>query len=178
MIFLAMLLAAAAVPDRFVLMDETVQVPAASWRDYPIELRQRPALVECSFSVEGGGSGVRVALMQRAEVERLRAGQRHHVLAATGYERAQRFRFPVPAGDYSIVVDNRLEGRGPADVHLRVALAFTGPEPEAQVLSPARRASVVAASILFFLAVAFFAGRKLKKAVLDRRPPPGATGSL
>jgi hypothetical protein len=176
MILLGLLLALAAAPDRIVLMDETAQVPAASWRDYPIELHQRPAFVECEFKVESGGSGVRVALMQRGEVERLRAGQGHHVLAATGYERHQRFRFPVPAGDYSVVVDNRLEGRGPAEVHLRVALVFTDPEPEAQVLSPARRAFVIAASILFFLAVAFFAGRKLRKAVLERRTPPGTAG--
>ncbi len=175
MIVLGFLLALAAAPDRFVLMDETVEVPPAAWRAFDLELRQRPAMVDCSFSVVSGGSGVRVALMRREEVERLRAGEGHHVLVATGYERSQRFRFPVPAGEYSLVVDNRLEGRGPAEVRLRIDLLFAGSQLEPQVLSPARKAVVVAASILFFLVVAFFAGRKLRRAVSERRgesPPP------
>lgn len=169
MIVVGVLLALAAAPDRFVLMDETVEVPPAAWRAFDLELRQRPAMVDCSFSVSSVGSGVRVALMRREEVDRLRAGKGHHVLIATGYERAQRFRFPVPAGDYSIVVDNRLEGRGPAEVRLRVALVFAGSQPEPRVLSPARKAVVVAASILFFLSIAFFAGRKLRRAVTECR---------
>jgi hypothetical protein len=176
---LALLLALAAAPDRLVLMDETVQVPAARWRAFDLELRQRPARIDCNFAVAGGGSGVRVALLRRDDLDRLRDGVRHRELAATEYERAASLRYQASAGAYSLVVDNRLEGRAPAAVHVRVVLTFIDGATEAIELPPGRKAVVILLSILFFAAVAFFAGRRLLPALLSRgprNPPPPLWG--
>jgi hypothetical protein len=161
--------ALAAAPGHFVLMDETVDVPRAAWRAFDLELRRQPALIHCSFSVESGGSGVRLALMRRADSERLRSGKSHHVLAATGYRRSDDLRYPASEGEYSLIVDNSLEGRGPARARVLVELVFANAQPAPVFLPPGRKALVVVTSILFFAGVAFYAGRKLRRAVSERR---------
>ncbi len=172
--FALALLAFAAPGGRLAILEDTVEVPAADWRAFDLELRQRPALIDCRFTVRSGGSGVRVAVLRREELARLRAGQGHHILAATGFERDGALRVGVPAGRYSLVIDNRLEGRGPARVWVQVSLVLAGSPPEARTISPQRRAVVIAASVLFFLTVVLFAGRKLQRALASRRaaPPP------
>ena len=160
-------------------MDETVEVPAAQWRAFDLELRQKPAMVTSNFAVVHGGSGVRMALLRRDDLDRLRAGERHRELAATEYERAASLRYPAREGAYSLVIDNRLEGREPASVHLRVALVFTDGMPAAIELPPGRKAAVIALSILFFALVVYFAGRKLGPALSKsppRNPPPPLWG--
>lgn len=166
---LALLLALVAAPGSFVLMDETVEVPRAAWRAFDLELLERPALIHCSFSVESGGSGVRLALMRRVDSTRLRSGESNHVLAATAYRRSGEFRYPAPQGDYSLIVDNSLEGRGPARVRVLVELVFANAQPPPEYLPPGRKALVVVASILFFAGVVFYATQKLRRAVSERR---------
>ena len=79
--------------------------------------------------------------------ERLEAGQGYHTLAATAYQRSGGLAYWAEAGDYVVAVDNRLEGRGPADVRLRVWLVFESPAAPPRTLSPERRAVVEAAGI-------------------------------
>lgn len=168
------LLAAPAPPERLLLIDDTFEVPAAGWRSLDLELRQRSALIECRFAVSGGGAGVRVALLRVEDLERLRAGQSHRVLASSGFEESGNLRLAVPPGRYSLLLDNRLEGRRPAQVRVQTSVVFAPGSPAAAELSPQRRALVVALSVVFFLAVALFAGRKLKRALEDRnrtQPP-------
>jgi hypothetical protein len=154
---LALLLAVAASPGHLVLLDETVKVPAADWRAFRIPLRQQPARIECGFSVLEGGSGVRVALLQG-----------HHTLAATAYQRSGGFAYAAAPGEYVIVLDNRMEGRGPAEVRLRVSLAFDGAPAGPRTLSPKRRAVVVGLSVLLFAAILVFAGGRLGRAFNTR----------
>jgi hypothetical protein len=154
------------------LMEDTVEVPAAGWRTFDLEFRQRPAILDCRFSVHSEGAGVRVALVRRGDLDRLRDGRGHRILAATGFEREGRLRAALPPGDYSLLVDNRLEGRGPAEVWVKATVVFPPGAPEARVLSPERRAVVVATSLLLFLLVVLFAGRKLRRAMAHRPPPP------
>ena len=45
---------------------------------------------------------------------------------------------------------------------------------EPQVLSPARRAAVVLVSLVFFVAIAFYSGRKLRRALVRRPKEPQA----
>jgi hypothetical protein len=163
---LAIFLLLAASPGTVALLDETVQVPAAEWRSFDIELRQQPAIIECRYWVDSGGAGVRVALMHQADLEQLRAGLGHRVLTATEYRKSGGFRYgPGPLGDYSLVVDNRLEGRGPAQVHLAVWLEFPGPPPQARELSPQRRLVVILVTAAYMAAIAVFAARRLKGAL-------------
>jgi hypothetical protein len=163
------LLAAAAPPERLLLMDDTFEVPAADWRSLDLELRQRPAVIDCRFAVRHGGSGVRVALLRLEDLDRLRAGKSHRVLASSSFEQGGKLHVAVPPGRYSLLLDNRLEGRGPAQVWVQASLVFATGPPIAAVLSPQRRAVVVALSLIFFIAVALFAGRKLKQALKQRR---------
>jgi hypothetical protein len=166
---LALLLALTAAPGHFVLLDEIVAVPAAGWRAFGIPLPQRPARIECDFSVQRGGSGVRVALLRREEFDRMSRDQGHRELAATAYQRSGGFTYAAPPGDYVLVVDNRMEGRGPARVRLRVSLAFGAAGAEPRTLSARRRAVVIAVSVLVFAVIALFAGSKLRRALGTRQ---------
>jgi hypothetical protein len=173
---LALAAARAAAPRALPLIDETVTVPAADWRGIGIPLRRQPARIECGFSVASGGSGVRVALLDRGQFERMNAGQGHRELAATAYRRSGGFAYGAHPGDYVLVVDNRMEGRGPAEVRLEVTLIFDDARPVPRTLSPERRAAVVALSVLFFAAVAWIAGRRLLRAFAA--PPRGPSPPL
>jgi hypothetical protein len=168
---LAVILLLAASAGRLVVMDETVQVPAQQWQAFDLELKQMPAVVECRYSVAGKGAGVRLALMHRADEERFRAGMRHHVLAATEFQRSGglRFRLPNP-GEYSVVLDNRLEGRGAAQVQLTVSVLFPGAVPEPAGLPPGRKWTVVLLAFLYIGAVMTFAVRRLGSALIGKRP--------
>jgi hypothetical protein len=169
----ALLLLLAAAPERVVLIDEVVAVPAKGWRDFAITLRQRPAVLECRYTVSGG-SGVRALLLQRSDVERLREGRPHQPIAATAFVHAGALRAapPVP-GDYSLVLDNALEGRGPALVRLTVSLTFGVAQPAARELPAGRRLTVICLSALFLFAVAGYVGWRLHIAL--GRPPHGSS---
>jgi hypothetical protein len=52
---------------------------------------------------------------------------------------------------------------------LAAAVQSTQFHVEPQALSPERRAAVVLVSLVFFVAIAFYSGRKLRRA-LSRRP--------
>ena len=169
---LALVLALAAAPRALPLLDETVTVPAADWRAFGIPLRQQPARMECSFSVASGGSGVRVMVLEQAQFELMNAGHPYRALAATAYQRSGGFGYAARAGDYAIVVDNRMEGRGAAQVRLGVTLIFAGGEALPRTLSPQRRAVVVGMSVLLFAAILLFAGSRLKRAFSGRTRDP------
>jgi hypothetical protein len=166
---LAVLLLAAAT-SRVLLMDEIVEVPPSGLRAVDVSLRQRPAVVECSFTVLSRTSGVRVALMTAAEARRFQHGRAHEVLRATPFQRSGSFRQPVSErGDYRIVIDNRMEGRGPARVQLHVSLVFgDGSVAAPQTLSMGRRFLVVCLSLLFFVGVTVWVGRRVRLAI-ERR---------
>lgn len=164
----ALLLLLLADPWRLTLLDETVEAPARGWEQIGIQLEQRPAVVECRYRVENGRS-VRVMFLERAQFERFERGLSHRVLAGAELGGSGAFRFrPRRTGDYSVVIDNRLEGRGPARVHLNISLIFPG--AEARELSPERRAAVIAITIVVMGAIVWFAARRLKGALLGRRP--------
>jgi hypothetical protein len=164
---LALLLLLAAVPDRVPVVEETIVVPAGDWRAIDLTLQQRPAIVECAFRVVRGKSGVRLALIPRDDLEHLQGGESHHVIAATAFERSGALRVRPPAlGEYALVVDNRMEGRTPAQVKLDVWLDFGAlSEMPVRTLSTQRRIAVIAVTLVLFGAVAVFAGRRLQRAV-------------
>ena len=159
---LALALLAAAAQERVTLLDEVFEVPRSGWRAVDVALKQRPAIIDCRFSVVRGGSGVRVALLQREHLGRFRGGQPHRVLLSTGFEPRGGFRHAPGLGDYSVLIDNRMEGRGPAAVHLEVALLFSrGGEPLVRELSPDRRLTVIVVSLVVFAGLVWCAVRCL-----------------
>lgn len=156
-------------PASLPLIDETFRVRASGWRAVPVILRQRPADLVCSFSVVSGGSGVRMSL---ARILRSRSGSlTTHRLAATPYARSDGFRYGVrEPGEYAILLDNRLEGRGPAEVHLKVSVVFIDASaPVVRVLPPKRRLLIVVLSLLGFAAIVFWSGRRLLSAIQRQR---------
>jgi len=161
---LALVLALLVLPRALPILDETVTVPVAEWKAFPIPVRQQPSRIDCGFEVESGGSGVRLILIERAGFERMSAGQGYRALAATVYQRSGGFMVWAPPGDYVVVADNRMEGRGPAEVRLQVTLVVDGGGERPRTLSPERRAVVVGLSVLFFGAVALLAGGRLWRA--------------
>jgi len=165
-VLLALLLAA---PERIVLLDEVLEVPAASWRVVDVALKQRPAIIECRFTLVRGRSGVRVALLRREDVARFRGLRPHRPLLSSGFESSGEFRYAAGLGEYALLIDNRMEGRGPAAVRLEVALVFPrGGEPLVRELSPGRRLTVILASLALFAAILWYGARWLRRVLRAR----------
>lgn len=162
MIWAVLLLAAAA--GRVVLVDNLVRIPPNSSRAVDIALKQRPAIIECSFSVIRGSHGVRVALVSREHAAQFRPGPGRPIILSTPFQTAGGFRHASAIGEYLVVVDNHLSKGGPAEVQLTVAVLFDEPRE----LSTQHRITVIVLSLLFLSAVAFFAARRLRGAIRTR----------
>lgn len=165
MIPLALLLLAAA--SHVDLVDEAFRIPAGEWRYVELGLRQQAAFVSADFEVQSGSQQVRVALMRRDDLERLRDGQPHGVLAASEPAATGRLRYQVRVpGDYVVVIDNRADPDHPAEAHLRVSLDFGGrPGPEVTRLSPGRQIAVIAISFAVFLGIVSFSAQRLLRGI-------------
>jgi hypothetical protein len=164
-IALLWLLAASPQDMRQTLMDEVYTIPASDWRYVPVVLKQPPVTLECEFKVLSGGA-VKVGLVNGQGLAAMRQGRRHDTLATTSFVNGGRLTYGVLEPDeYAVIVDNGLEGRGAAQVQLRVALEFPGRQ-QAQVrqLSPARRVVVAAISLAIFLGIVTYAGKRLRAA--------------
>jgi hypothetical protein len=156
--------------SRVLLVDDVYTIPASEWRYLEVGLNKQTATVECEFRVVEGGSGVRLALVSRPDLERFRARRSHDVLATTAFLKSGRLRFSVPhPGEYAIVVDNRMEGRGPARVDLKIYLDFSvSGAQQARELPVERRRFIVIVSILAFLATAAYASWRIWPALKTR----------
>jgi hypothetical protein len=161
MIRLALVLAA--ITGRTEILNETMPIPHSQWRAMKVELRDRPATVEVEFRVTQGRSGVRVVFMTADDLKRFEKGERHEVLAQTEYAEKGSFRYLVGnPGDYRILLDNRLEGRDPAEVAVKVSLAYHEYSSFApRTLPPGKRRAVVGLSLALFALAALWIGRKL-----------------
>jgi len=151
----------AAAPTRVELVDEVYQIPADQWRYVDFTLRQQPALVSATFQVLTGRPLARIALVRSQDLERLRAGQPHGVLALTPLASSGNLscyvRWP---DDYAIVVDNHAAQS--SAVHLRISLEFgVSPGPVATRLSPRRQLTVILISFAVFFGIVGFSARRL-----------------
>jgi hypothetical protein len=166
----ALLVLAAAAPQRLLIVDETVRVPASQIRAVNLSIAARQALFECEFNVMGPGRRIKLALMTWEQAERLRRGERTNEILKTrpssGSGSLQAF---VRGGRYRLILDNRAEDRAPSDVHVKVWLTFGA--PLAIELSSRKRVVIVLASLTFFFAVVWYTGRKLWIAIRARRTP-------
>jgi len=170
-LLLALLAAAPSAPRVVTLFDDAVLVGAAKIRTLDIPLPEEPGRILCSYEVTSGLSGVRVVLLRSEDAARWLRGEAHDTIASTPYARQGAFSHrPLDPDHYQLVLDNRLDARAPAEVHLLVRVVFT-PEPEGPIQSPnPRRAQVlVYASLAFFAATALFAALQYR-AVQNRRP--------
>jgi hypothetical protein len=158
---------ALAAATRVELVDEVYPIPADEWRYVELGLKQQPVMVEASYQVNGGSEQVRLALMRREDLEHLRQGLPHGVMAVTEPGRSGSLHCRArPPGDYVIVVDNEMGGGQPASVHLRIWLDFANDgAPEVTRLSPERQRGVVLISCAAFLGIVTWSARKLLRGV-------------
>jgi hypothetical protein len=166
---LALALSLAAAPTSVELVDEVYQIPASQWRYVDVTLKQQPAMVSATFQVTAGAGQARIAVMRGQDLERLRAGQPHGVLAVTPLASTGNLSYYVHVpDDYAIVVDNH--AAKPSTVHLRVSLDFGGsPGPAVTRLSSRRQVAVILISFGVFFGIVSFSARRLWRAV--KRPP-------
>lgn len=161
MFLLALILVAAS--NQLVLLDEVVDVQAASVQAVNVNLDQSGALIEVSYDVGGEDVELVASLVGPGDGAFSARGRPNQYLRMLPPGNSGAFRFPAHrTGMYRVVLDNQANQNKPVSVNLRVAVTFgdegvTGPV----TLPPRRRAIVVSLSLLMFFAVAFFTGRKL-----------------
>lgn len=146
-----------------VLTEGLVHIPPAHWKAVPVKAPEQGTTIDCAFTVREGGSRVQVLLLERGQAERFRRGRPVEALYFSGFETSGRFRHRVyEAGDYVLVLDNRIEARKPAVVSLRLEL-INPRDLGVRTLPPERRRAVVALSLLFFGTVLVFSARQYLK---------------
>ena len=155
----------AAAPTSVELVDEVYQIPANEWRYVDFTLKQQPARVSATFQVLAGPGQARIALMRSQDLERLRGGEPHGVLAVTPLASSGNLsRYVHWPDDYAIVVDNHAVK--PSAVHLHVSLEFGGsPGPAVTRLSSRRQLTVVLISFAVFFGIVSFSARRLWRAL-------------
>jgi len=148
-------------PDTQTLTDEVFEIPAKEWRYVAVTLKQVPVKLDAGFSVLSGSGTVRVAVLNAAQLEEMKQGNREAMRPAK-FARQARFQHAVSAPDeYGIVLENG--GSQAVSVRLDVSLDFSGPEP--RYLSPQRRMTVIAVSATVFLAIVTYSTKKLLRAM-------------
>ena len=155
-----------AATTRVQLVDEVYTIPANEWRYVELGLNQKPALVIARFDAGEPSKQVQMALMRRADLERLRAGVPHGVMAETGANRIGALTYQVPAqGEYVVVVDNRSPAA--ASVHLTITLDFGRGHlgPEVTRLSPERQLTVIVISFAVFFGIVTWSARRLLRGI-------------
>ena len=177
---IALLLLLAAATERVTLFDDVIKVPRSQWRAIRLDLQQRPATIEVSHEVLRGRSAVRVVLMTSEEVERFSRGESHRVLAASPFSEKGNFHYAVTSpGNYQVLLDNRLEGRGASEVKVKVAVAFDDRLSFApRELPEETQRRVVLWSLGGFAAVCSVCAWALLSAVRSRRTPPSDPPSV
>ncbi|MGD0497660.1 MAG: hypothetical protein ABSC23_04405 [Bryobacteraceae bacterium] len=145
-----------------VLVDELYQIPADEWRYVEVSLRQQPALLAADVVTQRGSREIRAELVRREDLDRLRDGRPHGVLAATAPGPAGHIRYYLrDPGEYAVVVDNRGGDRG-ATVRLTVWLDFAADRGMSVTeLSPRRQLTVILLSFAVFFGIVTWSTRRL-----------------
>jgi hypothetical protein len=138
-----------------ILADSVVKVPASHWTAIELKIPQNRMTLNVSFAVENG-SRVQAIVLSHEEAERFNRGKSIRPLLMSGFEKSDQFRVFVPdAGQYVLILDNRIEARFPAEVSLRMDL--TAPhDTQVRTVPPERQRATIALSLLFFGAVVVF----------------------
>lgn len=153
------------------LIDEDVQISPAKVRPLEFDVSIKGTRVLCTYHVEQGRSGVRAVLLKRGDVALWLDDRPHSILASTSYADSGGFSWLVAEpGAYSIVLDNRLDGRDNAVVRLQVRLVSgSGINVPVRRAAPARAEVVVWISILLFALLALLSGWRIHLALERRR---------
>lgn len=144
----------------FVVSHSVITVPPAHWTTVPVPVPQNRSTIHVSFDVADGEPEVQAIILERAQAERFNRGLSNRTLLTSGFRKSDRFRVLVPeAGDYVLLLDNRLN----ADSAARVSLQLEVSHPDnvgVTTVPPARRRATEALSLLFLGAVIVFSAVK------------------
>ena len=145
-----------------VLLEGLIDVPHSNWRAVDVRVKQPGTLIKCSFDAPESRSRIQVYLVSLRDAERFSYGRSMSPLATTSFEEHGVLTYVTrEAGAYVLLLDNRIEGRRPTRVALKIELLAPAGEP--WTLPAERRMTVVLASVLFVLAVVAYSARKLMK---------------
>ena len=137
-----------------------VKVPPSQGTAIALNIPQNGATVHLSFEVESGGSRIQAIILSRAEAERFHRGRSTRPVFASGFESSGDHRVVVSdAGDYVLMLDNRLEGRFPTEVSVKFDVTHPN-DVRVRTISVQRQRATVALSMLFFGAVLVFSAAK------------------
>lgn len=141
------------------LTQTVVKVPPSHWTAIALSVPQNGATVHLSFEVQNGGN-VQAMVLSRPEAERFHRGRTTRPLFTSGFKGSGDYRILVPdAGEYVLLLDNRLEGRFPTEVSLKFDVTHPT-DVRVRTVPPERRRATVALSLLFFGAVLVFSAVK------------------
>ena len=141
------------------LTESVVKVPPSHWTAIALRVDQNSTTVHGWFDVRNGVK-VQAVVLSRAEAERFNRGRSIQALFSSGFETSTKFHVLIPeAGDYVLLLDNRLESRFPAEVGLSFELTHLD-NLSIQEVPAQRRHVTVALSLLFFGAVVVFSATK------------------
>lgn len=163
-LLLSLLLATTA-PKITTLYDDVVKVGPGRIRTLDIALPVRPIRIVCTYEVIQGGSGVRVVLLKQEDAARWLRGEAHTVETSTSYSKRGAFSYkPIDPDHYQLVLDNRVEGRAPTDVHLLVRTVESEESPgPIRLAERAKGKALVFGSMAIFAVVAGLFAFRLKK---------------
>ena len=146
-----------------ILTDGVVSVPASRWSAVDVPVTQAGTVIEATFSVPSGYTAVEAILVTRKDADRFNAGRSYHPLCRSGYQTEGKLRCEAEQkGDYVLLLDNRIEGRKPAEVSVRIDVR----EPASMIavtLPAQKRAVIIALSLLFFVAVVMYSARQFMR---------------
>ncbi|HYP08292.1 MAG TPA: hypothetical protein VER03_18810 [Bryobacteraceae bacterium] len=116
--------------------------------------------MQLSFNVQNGGSNLQAMILTGDEAERFHRGRSVRPIFSSGFKGSGEYRIVIPdAGDYVLLLDNRLEGRFPTEVALKFDVTYPA-DLSVRTVPPERRRATVALSLLFFGAVVVFSAVK------------------
>ncbi len=146
-----------------ILTDGVVSVPASHWSAIDVPVTQSGTVIEASFSVPSGDTAVEAILVTRKDADRFNAGRSYQPLCRSGYQTEGKLRCEAEQkGDYVLLIDNRIEGRKPAEVSVKISMRE--PASIIAVTIPARkRAIIIALGMLFFVAVVMYSARQFMR---------------
>jgi len=140
-------------------IDQINRVPPASWRFVELPPDAALAHVSAKFEVESGPP-VRMALVEKSQIERWVAGRRHSQVRITPAALKSRlYEFSIRAGDYAIALENPDPNQA-ADVHLTVTLDVAS----SIELPRKRQLAVIAISFSVFFGIVTLSAARLWRA--------------
>jgi len=146
------------------LNNSIIEVPPSRWKAIDLVVPQHETLITGQFQVTKG-SRVQVIIADREQAERFHRGRSFKPIYTSGFAEEGSFRTRIrEAGEYVLLIDNRIEGRYATLVRMSLEMNGTHRFQQSRELPPERRRAVVALSLLFFgFVVVFSASQFLKR---------------